>query len=384
MEAAIKHRLETGSIDKRLDALLEALDYGQEGISLVLDALYNSSREVRSTAYWLLEDREETNIQTHLNNYCPYILFECVNSILGEKWVEPDIFFISSNGKVIVTNRHRLGLGKGLGYQVRDLYTDDLLFENDRAYNYISISLKSNSIFISPYPVSQSKVIDLYTGNLINNVSNFLAPPILLSSDGKIISGDYSFEYIYIWNSHTGELINSLKWYRDNTASGYYNEHYLMCPDEKILLAVSGNVGIWQNSYRYFYSLWDLATNELITSAETVKNWIVDSILVTSNKQYLASGMRNGRLKVWNLTTDKMLYSFVGNAPSTLTGGGKHLICAEFNNILVYDLHSQNVICTLVGHKDKITHIVLSPDRQAIASYSIDGNIRIWSIPEET
>lgn len=72
-----------------------------------------------------------------------------------------------------------------------------------------------------------------------------------------------------------------------------------------------------------------------------------------------------------------MLCSFVGNSPSIMREGGKYLICAEFNNILVYDLHSQNVICTLVGHKDKITHIVLSPDKQAIASYSIEGNIRI-------
>ena len=246
----------------------------------------------------------------------------------------------------------------------------------------LPINLKSNFIFISLYPGSKSKIINLYTGNSINNISSFLPPPILLRSDANLICGDYLFEHIQIWNSHTGKLIKSLKWCRENQASGHYDEHFLMCPDEKMLLAVSDNVGIWINSYRYFYSLWDLVTNELIISGETVKNLIVDSIVVTLDKQYLASGMRNGRLKVWDLTTDKMLYSLIGNSPSIMTSGGKFLICAKFNNILIYDLHTQNVFCTLKGHKDKITHIVLSPDKQAIASYSIDGNIRIWSIPE--
>ena len=93
--------------------------------------------------------------------------------------------------------------------------------------------------------------------------------------------------------------------------------------------------------------------------------------------------MRNGRLKVWDLVTDKMLYSFVGNSPSIMTSGGKFLICADFKNILVYDLHTKKIIRTLKGHRDKIINVVLSPDRQAIVSYSIDGNLRVWSIPEQ-
>ena len=73
MKAEIEHILNTGNIEERLNALLDILSYGEDALNLAVDALYNSSREVRSTACWLLQDRQEAEIKTSLINYCPYI-----------------------------------------------------------------------------------------------------------------------------------------------------------------------------------------------------------------------------------------------------------------------------------------------------------------------
>jgi hypothetical protein len=55
----VKHRLTSDNIQYQIKALSEALNYGDAGLDLVVDALSNYKREVRQNAYQLLQQRKE-------------------------------------------------------------------------------------------------------------------------------------------------------------------------------------------------------------------------------------------------------------------------------------------------------------------------------------
>lgn len=92
--------------------------------------------------------------------------------------------------------------------------------------------------------------------------------------------------------------------------------------------------------------------------------------------------INSGKVKVWDLYTNEVIYSLPGYSPSAMTPDGKVLICcSEGNGILVWDLEFNQEICTFQGHTSPIWEIALSPNREWIASYGTDQTIKIWGIP---
>ena len=64
--AGVKQRLASDDIKQQLTALSEALDYQQEGLDLVISALYSQSVIIKNQAYKLLQTRTETKIKNIL------------------------------------------------------------------------------------------------------------------------------------------------------------------------------------------------------------------------------------------------------------------------------------------------------------------------------
>ena len=56
----VKHRLSSSNIEARIVALGEALNYGEAGLSIVIQALDDKFRRVRHTAAQLLQERDES------------------------------------------------------------------------------------------------------------------------------------------------------------------------------------------------------------------------------------------------------------------------------------------------------------------------------------
>ncbi len=65
----VKHRLSSSNLEARIAALSEALNYGEEGLNLVIAALDDKFRKVRHVAVQLLQAREETQAKLALQNY---------------------------------------------------------------------------------------------------------------------------------------------------------------------------------------------------------------------------------------------------------------------------------------------------------------------------
>jgi WD40 repeat protein len=71
--------------------------------------------------------------------------------------------------------------------------------------------------------------------------------------------------------------------------------------------------------------------------------------------------VRENRVKLWELNSDRIIDSFSEGNLSTISSDGR---------VLAY------------GHGSPIAHITMSIDPEFIASYSIDGTIRIWGVAE--
>jgi WD40 repeat protein len=81
--------------------------------------------------------------------------------------------------------------------------------------------------------------------------------------------------------------------------------------------------------------------------------------------------------------SDRIFYISEEIAPCTISLDGRVLVCCTANyEIVVWDLIENKKLCTLQGHTAPIDFVVMSRDREFIASYSIDRAIKIWGIPE--
>ena len=88
------------------------------------------------------------------------------------------------------------------------------------------------------------------------------------------------------------------------------------------------------------------------------------------------------KLCVWELQSDRIIYSVNEVSPCILSTDGRVLIYATANHeIVMRDLVGDRDLCRLQGHDAPIAYLALSEDRQFLASYSTDRQIKIWGIP---
>lgn len=71
----VKQRLSSHIIEHQISALSEALNYGEQGLVLVIQALNNDCEEIHLAAYKLLKDINELEIKTLLNKYLQQYYF---------------------------------------------------------------------------------------------------------------------------------------------------------------------------------------------------------------------------------------------------------------------------------------------------------------------
>lgn len=72
----VKSRLASPFVKGRVAALSDALNYGEAGLNLVIQALKNSSKQVQRSAYLLLRHRLEPQVKQALQQYKPWNLVE--------------------------------------------------------------------------------------------------------------------------------------------------------------------------------------------------------------------------------------------------------------------------------------------------------------------
>ena len=88
----IKRRLSNPVTDVKIAALSDALDYGDVGLELVIQALQQESKIIQRSAFKLLRKREEAQVKQALREYKPWDLFERLQGYRGYKGLHVECF----------------------------------------------------------------------------------------------------------------------------------------------------------------------------------------------------------------------------------------------------------------------------------------------------
>ena len=79
----LRRRFASDRVDQRIAALREGQTSTSVGLDFLIQGLQDSSLQVQKVAYLLLQERSELKSKKALDDYSPYVLFECLATLTG-------------------------------------------------------------------------------------------------------------------------------------------------------------------------------------------------------------------------------------------------------------------------------------------------------------
>ena len=400
----IKLRLASDNPEQKIDTLLDAWEYGVAGIELVINALEDSVREVRQSALLLLLESETEIAKQALQNYLPFAQMQCLHTIANFKFdsfheeYHPDYFAIANYNNSLVgywnLNYKRAGVA------IWDLATANIKKNYDIAAHECGLG-KQGRLLVTNYQ-HHSHVYELETAKEIINYSSEFFICGIHPTEGEFVVCETNDPFIAksecrgtigrfeIWNYDT--YLCSLDYkFRNFTLfptkiavgnSGIkngltYTSPLIFTPDGKFLI-----VYYVDKQKCSLVQIWNTKTSELFQILENLPKLTITSVGVRPTGTIVACGIREDKVCVWELQSDKIIYSTPEMSPCILSTDGRVLIYTTADNeIVIRDLVAEQDLCVLQGHDAPVAYLALSSDREFVASYSIDREIKIWGIP---
>ncbi|MBN3872510.1 WD40 repeat domain-containing protein [Nostoc sp. JL33] len=391
------------STKQKIDALLEAFQYGDKGIDLVIQALGDGVREVRESALLLLSYSSEATTEQAILNYLPFAKMQCLHTLTefnldcyNPEQHHPDYFAIADYNNTLICYWD-------LSYKqsfvnIWHLETGQSKKDFDLAMAHEFGLGKSGKVCI----ISFQDILwplDTETQDPIGTYPNYLMRSMLAnhcltvcSTKQPLLATGYTVGKrgeLEIWDyeTYTRRLHHK---FQDWALVPFSNlplvplgnyispiSPLLFTPDGKLLVAY------FKQRLQNKLQLWNTETGELTQTLDNLPALTVNSLANSLDGQILACGIREKKVCVWELISDRILYTSSAVAPCLLSSDGRVLIyCTDNYEIVVWDLAMNRKLCILRGHTAPIGYVAMSSDRNFIASYSIDRTIKIWGVPE--
>ena len=113
----------------------------------------------------------------------------------------------------------------------------------------------------------------------------------------------------------------------------------------------------------------------------------VASVSLSRDGRYIAVGLYNGDIKIWNFSTRTIIGEpLIGHKEQVLSvafsSDGKYIVSGSFDRtVRIWDVQSRKSVGEpLTGHEQSVTSVAFSPDGKYIVSGSKDRTIRLWNI----
>ena len=266
------------------------------------------------------------------------------------------------------------------------------------------------------YDVPDAKETALFTG-----LTGFVNA-IVFSPDGTMLaSTGVANPIIQIWDPNTGEKLKGIT-IEDRGGRSITTLEFSKDSETLVGISMFGEI-----------TRWDIKTGNPLTQAKRASLLRSGHVIVPAlHNNIFASGHRDGKIYLWDVTTGKSRGSIRGHAgilkrddkdiwalafsptEQVLASGsadksvrlwntdnrknlaklgvhdawvtalafsadGKTLASGDANKtIKLWDIESQAEFATLIGHSHGISTLAFSPDGKILASGSYDGTIRFW------
>lgn len=205
---------------------------------------------------------------------------------------------------------------------------------------------------------------------------------LAISPDGSILASASWDSTVRLWRWPDGQPLRTL----DELTS--YPRTLAMVADGTDLVAVDGNGNVRQ---------WRLRSGEPLKWFNCGSGWSGSSVCIGAapGGAVLASNPWNKTVRLWHLSSGKMLKTLEGHAGNVLclasTSDGSILVTGSADKTArLWHLPSGEPITTLEGHLDEVTCLAIGPDGSLLASVTSPGvniyhdrkaEVRLWRLP---
>jgi WD40 repeat protein/transcriptional regulator with XRE-family HTH domain len=174
---------------------------------------------------------------------------------------------------------------------------------------------------------------------------------------------------ILIWDIRTGASLADWSGHTDAV------EGLTFSPDGKWLITASSDATM---------KIWDASTGELLRDFPEFTG-VVESVTFSPDGKLFA--FTDGSIHVWRLgleddavITNQEILNIPGAAYVKFSPDGQRLAAVSGNEIKVWDALTGRDLLTLFGHTGWGMGLDFSPDGRQLASTSLDGTVKIWSL----
>jgi len=372
----VRRRLRNPDVKARITGLYQALNYGEAGLDLVIQALWDDEKQVQTIAYSLLKQKKEPAELEILQNYSDYYqFFDCI-STLEEYDSEAHSVCMAPDGKTIIIGSENCVIAwEWQKKQVQKILTSTGNLPSDyyEAIILVHVNLNRESIFtLNRWGIiKELNWPNVYSQKTLNFKDKELYNYLIFDRRGQNLFTANTKANIEIWNSQCQKYRCLFKGHRRSILS----------------LAVHRNF-LFSSSLDKTIKIWDWQKEELICTLEN-HSFRVKALCLTRDGKTLFSGSGDGTIKVWDWQKAELIHNLKGHSSYyginslAISSDGKTLISASNDKtIKVWNWKTGKLQATLTGHSAEVNSIVLSPDGKYLFSGSHDKTVKVWGLEE--
>ncbi|HEY9600933.1 MAG TPA: AAA-like domain-containing protein [Allocoleopsis sp.] len=329
------------ALDKRLDALIEALKARRE-----LKHLAPSDPQTETMVELAL--RRSIYGAAEFNRFSGYAF---VNNALD----------VSSDGKFIAVAT----IGNGIQIWQRD----GRLLNTFKAYQgpVIGVTISPNGQLIASSNGDTTVKLWQRDGTLIKTLTGFKAATgrVKFSPDGKLIVASSGDGTIKLWRSD-GRLLKTLK------HGAIVNTPVVFSPDGKLMASAADNgiVKLWQPD------------GTLLKTLSNIQSPVF-SIAFSPDGKILATGNGDGKLQLWQ-RDGSLLKSFTAHDAAinalAFSPNGQLIVSGSDDKMLKFWSFDGTLLNAIKGHDSTVQDIAFSPSGDTLYSASSDGTVKLWKL----